>query len=62
MMGEKWNFSDIKGILTDIDGTLYFKESPTKGAIETVSKLRKRKKLLFLTNTDSQTPKTIQKN
>ncbi len=50
----------IRGILCDIDGTLYFKGSPIPGAIETLSKLRKvGKKLLFLTNTDSKTPKTV---
>ena len=38
---------DIKGILADIDGTLYFKESPTKGAIKTVSKFQNRKKYCF---------------
>ncbi len=52
---------NIKGILSDIDGTLYFKEAPVKGAIDAVNRLQKRKKMLFLTNTDSQTPKTIQK-
>ena len=50
----------IKGILSDIDGTLYFKGKPIEGAIETVSELkRKGFKLLFFTNTDSKTPKTI---
>lgn len=50
----------FKGILSDIDGTLYFKGAPIPGVIETISKLRKRGiKLLFLTNTDSKSPKTI---
>lgn len=54
---------NVKGILSDIDGTLHFKGSPIPGAIETVSKLqRKGIKLLFFTNTDSKTPKTIYKN
>jgi HAD superfamily hydrolase (TIGR01458 family) len=53
-------FNNIKGILSDIDGTLYFKGKPIEGAIETVSKLKKRDfKMLFFTNTDSKTPKTI---
>lgn len=50
----------IKGILSDIDGTLYFKGTPIPGAIETISKLREKGiKLLFFTNTDSKTPKNI---
>ncbi len=32
-------FDFVKGILTDIDGTLYFKGVPIPGAIETVSRL-----------------------
>lgn len=52
----------VRGILTDIDGTLYFKGAPIPGAIETVSKLREIGiKLIFLTNTDSKVPKTIVK-
>jgi HAD superfamily hydrolase (TIGR01458 family) len=52
--------SEVKGILCDVDGTLHFKGSPIPGAIETITKLRKaRKKLLFLTNTDSKTPETV---
>ncbi len=50
----------IKGILADIDGTLYFKGSPISGAIEAVEKLRKKGiKLLFFTNTDSKSPRTV---
>jgi len=50
----------VKGILTDIDGTLYFKGTPIPGAIETVSKLRDAGiKLIFLTNTDSKSPRTV---
>jgi len=50
----------IKGILADIDGTLYFKGSPIPGAIEAVEKLRKKDiKLLFFTNTDSKSPRTM---
>ncbi|MFW9938773.1 MAG: HAD-IIA family hydrolase [Candidatus Thorarchaeota archaeon] len=53
----------LKGILSDIDGTLFFKGKPTKGAINAVSELRKRGfNLLFFTNTDSKTPETIFKN
>ena len=53
---------NVSGILCDIDGTLYFKGSPILGAIETLSKLRKaKKKLLFLTNTDSKPPRNVYK-
>ena len=39
---------NIKGILSDIDGTLYFKGKPTEGAINAVDELRKKGiKLLF---------------
>ncbi|MFX0076510.1 MAG: HAD-IIA family hydrolase [Candidatus Hermodarchaeota archaeon] len=56
------NLDNIRGILTDIDGTLYFKENPIPNSIETVSNLRKAGlKLLFLTNTDSKTPNTVYK-
>jgi len=59
----KKKLKNIKGILSDIDGTLYFKGSPIPGAIETLSTLqRKGIKLLLLTNTDSRTPKSICKN
>ncbi len=50
----------IKGILADIDGTLYFKGSAISGTIEAVEELRKKGiKLLFLTNTDSKSPRTV---
>jgi len=52
----------VKGILSDIDGTLYFKGSPVPGAIEAVERLREKgMKLLFFTNTDSKTPKNVYK-
>ncbi|MHA2325430.1 MAG: HAD-IIA family hydrolase [Promethearchaeota archaeon] len=55
-------FSNIEGILSDIDGTLYFKGTPIPGAIDTIMKLRDLGiKFLFLTNTDSKSPKTILK-
>ncbi len=50
------------GILSDIDGTLYYKGAPVPGAIEAVEMLREKGiKLLFFTNTDSKTPKNIYK-
>lgn len=59
-MGKKRKFNDTKGILSDIDGTLYFKRTPIPGAVETLSKLREiGLKFLFFTNTDSKSPKTV---
>ena len=53
-------FEGIKGILSDIDGTLYNKGEPVSGAIEAVNRIKKKGiKFLFFTNTDSKTPKTI---
>ena len=47
----------IKGLLSAIDGTLYFKGKPIPGAVEAIEKLREKEiKLLFFTNTDSKTP------
>ena len=55
-------FTNIKGILADIDGTLYFKGNPIPGAIETLQKLRQLGlKVLFFTNTDSKSPQTVLK-
>ncbi|MFX0146046.1 MAG: HAD-IIA family hydrolase, partial [Candidatus Hodarchaeota archaeon] len=56
------NLDFVKGILADIDGTLYFKGNPIPNTIDTVSKIREKGlKLLFLTNTDSKSPTTILK-
>jgi HAD superfamily hydrolase (TIGR01458 family) len=53
-------FKNIEGILCDIDGTLYFKGEPIRGAIDTVSHLKEMGiKILFFTNTDSKSPHTI---
>ncbi len=53
----------FKGILSDIDGTLYFKCAPVLGTIEAVEILREKGiKLLFFTNTDSKTPKNVYKS
>ena len=55
-------FDSIKGILSDIDGTLYFKGAPIPGTIDAINKLRDLgMKLLFFTNTDSKSPKTVLK-
>ena len=61
-MLKKKNLDFVKGILADIDGTLYFKGIPIPNAIDTVSKIREKGlKLLFLTNTDSKSPTTVLK-
>jgi len=53
----------IKGILSDIDGTLYFKGAPVPGTIKAIKELREKGiKLLFFTNTDSKTPKNVYKS
>ena len=49
-----------KVFLIDLDGTLYFKNAPYPGAIETVNYLRDKKyQLRFLTNTTAKTPKML---
>lgn len=56
----KSDSTKIKGILVDLDGTLYFKGNPIPRSIEVVSKLKDMGiKLLFLTNTDSKSPISI---
>ena len=53
----------FKGILSDIDGTLYFKGESVPGAIEAIEILREKGiKLLFFTNTDSKTPEDVFKS
>lgn len=55
-------FENIAGILSDIDGTLYFKGKPTHDAVEAISDIRKKGlKLLFFTNTDSKSPQLVLK-
>ena len=57
-MNKKLEF--VRGILCDIDGTLYFRGKIIPDAIETVSYLQdKGYKVVFLTNTDSKPPKEI---
>ena len=57
-MNKKLGF--VRGILCDIDGTLYFRGKIIPDAIETVSYLQdKGYKIVFLTNTDSKPPQDI---
>ena len=54
------NATRPKAFLIDLDGTLYFKDKPCPGAIETVNYLRQEKyQLRFLTNTTAKTPKML---
>lgn len=54
------NLDFVKGILCDLDGTLYFKGKAVEGAVITIQNLKDAGyKLLFLTNTDSKTPKSV---
>ncbi|MBD3200941.1 MAG: hypothetical protein GF316_13055 [Candidatus Lokiarchaeota archaeon] len=55
-------FKEVKVLLIDINGTLYYKKKPIKGAIKAVSSLSEKElKLLFLTNTDSKPVKEVWK-
>ena len=57
---QKMNLTRPKAFLIDMDGTLYFKDEPCPGAIETVNYLRQEKyQLRFLTNTTAKTPKML---
>ncbi len=50
----------VKGILCDLDGTLYFKGEAIPGAVKAIQNLMKAGiKILFLTNTDSKTPESV---
>ena len=50
----------VRGILCDIDGTLYFRGKLIPKAVETLSYLQDNGyKVVFLTNTDSKPPKEI---
>ncbi len=53
------NFSQIKGLLLDLDGVLYIIDKPIEGAQETLDKLRDRFKLRFITNTTTKPKKAI---
>ena len=51
---------NIKGVLLDLDGTLYFKGRSIPGAREAIETLRARRiGVRFLTNTDSRATETL---
>lgn len=43
----------ITTVVTDMDGTVYLSDAPIKGAIEAIERLRRRFRVLFLTNNTS---------
>lgn len=50
----------IRGLIFDLNGTLYFKEQVFEGAADTLKELRKRGySLRFMTNTDSKSRKQL---
>ena len=51
---------DVRALLIDLDGTVYFKGEPIPGAAQAIRELQRRGfRLLFLTNTDSQTRQAL---
>lgn len=46
---------DIECILIDLDGTIYFGTRLIKGALEAIERMRKNKRVIFLTNNSSAT-------
>ena len=52
---------DIKGIIFDIGGVLYVGDTPIEGAIEAISKIKRKYKVRFLTNSTRRPPKAIYK-
>lgn len=62
MVNNIFNKDSIKGLLIDINGTLYFKNEIIPGAVQAIERLNDLGlKLLFLTNTDSKTPTQVWK-
>jgi HAD superfamily hydrolase (TIGR01458 family) len=49
----------MKGILCDIGGVLYTGEKVIEGAVESISKLKKKCQIRFLSNTSRKTPQNI---
>ncbi|MDW8084114.1 MAG: HAD-IIA family hydrolase [Candidatus Caldarchaeum sp.] len=46
---------DVKGLVLDLDGCVYVGETPIPGAAEALNRIRKRFKILFLTNNSTLT-------
>jgi len=49
----------IKGLLLDLDGTLYIGDKPIPGAVEAVKKLKEKYPLRFITNTTTKPRRVI---
>lgn len=50
---------NIKGVLLDLEGVLYSRDSPIKGAVYAVRKLSEKYPLRFITNTTRKTKREI---
>lgn len=51
----KITLEKVKGLVLDMDGTIYIGSKPLPGAPEAVNKLRKKLKLVFMTNNSTMT-------
>ncbi|MEM4494796.1 MAG: HAD-IIA family hydrolase [Candidatus Caldarchaeum sp.] len=54
-MGVKKTLENVKGLVLDMDGTIYIGSKPLPGAPEAVNKLRKKLRLVFMTNNSTMT-------
>ena len=56
------NLNEIKGLLIDLEGVIYSGDQIIKGAIETISKLKDRFKIRYITNTTTTSRNLIFQN
>ena len=57
--GQKTNFTNIKGLLLDLEGVVYEGDKLIDGAVETLNLLLKNYKIKYLTNTTTTPRKLI---
>ena len=57
--GQKFNFTNIKGLLLDLEGVVYEGDKLIDGAVETLNLLLKNYKIKYLTNTTTTPRKLI---